>query len=256
MTIDTRETTEVGEAAGTLHYVYGVTRAGVELPDTTGVGEARPRLAESADLALLAGDVPAGIAIATRENLLAHSSLLDAVAQDTTVLPMRFGTVVEDLDLACAELLETRHDEYQAQLADLDGAVQFSLRAMYDEDVVLAELLAEDGQIRRLNEMTRGAPPEAMRNERVRLGELIVAAFGVKRPVDADAVLERIRPRTRAIVVRATGAPGVVVDVALLVDRKRTGELERDLEKLGRELSPRIRLRLVGPQAPYDFVVD
>jgi len=127
MSIDTMETAEVGEASDTLHYVYGVTRPGVPLPDTAGVGEVRPRLVESADLALLAGDVPAGVAIATRENLLAHSNLLDAIAREDTVLPVRFGTVVEDLDTACAELLEGCHDEYLAQLADLDGAVQFSL---------------------------------------------------------------------------------------------------------------------------------
>jgi len=90
----------------------------------------------------------------------------------------------------------------------------------------------------------------------VRLGELVMAAFGVKRPVDADAVLDRVRSVARAAVVRASGAPGVVVDLALLVDRQRSGELERDLEKLGRELSPRIRMRLLGPQAPYDFVAD
>jgi len=187
MSIDTMETAEVGEASRALHYVYGVTRPGVPLPDTAGVGEVRPRLVESADLALLAGDVPAGVAIATRENLLAHSNLLDAIAREDTVLPVRFGTVVEDLDTACAELLEGCHDEYLAQLADLDGAVQFSLRAVYDEDVVLAEILAEDDEIGRLNEMTRAAPLEAMRAERVRLGELVMAAFGVKRPVDADA---------------------------------------------------------------------
>ncbi|HEX6447697.1 MAG TPA: GvpL/GvpF family gas vesicle protein [Streptosporangiales bacterium] len=256
MSVEMTQTREVGEASGTLHYVYGVTRAGVALPDAGGVGDVRPRLVESNDLALLTGDVPADVAIATRDNLLAHTNLLDVVARDVTVLPMRFGTVVEDLDTACSELLQVCHDEYLAQLTDLDGAVQFSLRAVYDEDVVLAEILREDEQIRRLNEMTRGAPPDAMRAERVRLGELVVAAFGMRRPVDADAVLDRARSVARAVVVRASGAPAVVVDMALLVDRQRCDELERDLEKLGRELSPRIRLRLVGPQAPYDFVAD
>lgn len=247
---------DVGDASGTLSYVYGVTRAGAKLPDVTGVGGARPRLVESDGLALLTGDVPPGVTVATRENLLAHSYLLDGVAQHTTVLPMRFGMLVEDLDAVCADMLDTRRDEYLAQLADLDGAVQFTLRGIYDEDVVLAEILAEDQEISRLNEATRGAPAEAMRAERVRLGELVVAAFGTKRPADAEVVLERARSMARAVVVRASGGPAAVVDLALLVDRERGGDLEEQLERLGRELAPRIRLRLVGPQAPYDFVVD
>lgn len=252
----TAERAEVGEASGTVHYLYGVTHAGAKLPDVAGVGKTQPRLVESGDLALLTGDVPADMSVATRESLLAHSHLLDAVAQQATVLPMRFGTLVDDLDTASADLLDTRRDEYLAQLADLDGAVQFSLRATYDEDVVLAEILAEDAEIRRLNEATRGTPPEYMRAERVRLGELVVAAFGVRRPIDADLVLDRARAFARAVVVRASGAPAAVLDAALLVDRDRARALEEHLDRLGRDVTPRIRLRLVGPQAPYDFVAD
>ncbi|MBO0889692.1 MAG: GvpL/GvpF family gas vesicle protein [Acidothermales bacterium] len=250
------ERADVGDVPDTLYYLYGVTHAGTKLPDVDGVGAMRPRLVESDGLALLAGDVPPGITVATRENLLAHGHLLDAVAQRSTVLPMRFGMLVEDLDAVSADMLTARRDEYLAQLDELDGAVQFSLRATYDEDVVLAEILAEDDEIRQLNEATRGAPEEAMRAERVRLGELVVTAFGAKRPADAEAVLDRARSVARAVVARASGAPAAVVDAALLVDRERADELEEQLERLARELAPRIRLRLVGPQAPYDFVAD
>lgn len=252
----TVERADVGDRSATLYYLYGVTREGAELPDVNGVGDVRPRLVESDGLALLAGDIPSDVTVATRENLLAHSHLLDAVARHATVLPMRFGMLVEDLDAVSADMLGARREEYLAQLAELDGAVQFSLRATYDEDVVLAEILAEDDEIRRLNDATRGAPAEAMRAERVRLGELVVAAFGKKRPADAEAVLDRARSVARAVVARASAAPAAVVDAALLVDRERAGDLEDDLERLARELAPRMRLRLVGPQAPYDFVAD
>ncbi|MBO0829643.1 MAG: GvpL/GvpF family gas vesicle protein, partial [Streptosporangiales bacterium] len=150
------ERADVGDVPDTLYYLYGVTHAGTKLPDVDGVGAMRPRLVESDGLALLAGDVPPGITVATRENLLAHGHLLDAVAQRSTVLPMRFGMLVEDLDAVSADMLTARRDEYLAQLDELDGAVQFSLRATYDEDVVLAEILAEDDEIRQLNEATRG----------------------------------------------------------------------------------------------------
>ena len=45
-----------------------------------------------------------------------------------------------------------------------------------------------------------------------------------------------------------------VLDVALLVDDDRRAEFEEHLEGLAEAVHERIRLRLVGPVAPYDFV--
>ena len=41
--------------------------------------------------------------------------------------------------------------------------------------------------------------------------------------------------------------------MALLVDVDRREELENRLEVLAEEVHDRIRLRLLGPTAPYDF---
>ena len=45
-----------------------------------------------------------------------------------------------------------------------------------------------------------------------------------------------------------------MLDVALLVDDERRADFEEQLESLAEEVHERIRLRLVGPMAPYDFV--
>ena len=44
-----------------------------------------------------------------------------------------------------------------------------------------------------------------------------------------------------------------VLDVALLVEEARMPELEGALETLAEAVHERIRLRLTGPVAPYDF---
>ena len=44
-----------------------------------------------------------------------------------------------------------------------------------------------------------------------------------------------------------------VLDVAVLVDAAQREELENRLEVLAEEVHGRIRLRLLGPTAPYDF---
>ena len=46
------------------------------------------------------------------------------------------------------------------------------------------------------------------------------------------------------------------MDVAVLVDDDRRDEFEQQLEDLAEAVHERIRLRLVGPVAPFDFVGD
>lgn len=239
------------QATDTVYYVYGVMPARGDLPgDVVGVGGVRDlvRLVVG-DLALLASPIEAGREVTTRDDLLAHSRVLDAVAAQSDVLPLRFGTIAgrDGVEEGLAPAL----DEYAELLAELEGTVQYTLRARYLQEPVLHEIVAEDGEIERLSTATREEP---VYEQSVRLGELVVAALGRKAAVDASEMLDALTPHTRAVECRDTGTPEDVLDAALLVDRTRQAELENAVEDLGQRASERIRLRLVGPQAPYDFV--
>ena len=47
-----------------------------------------------------------------------------------------------------------------------------------------------------------------------------------------------------------------MINAAFLVDRIHVQKFEDAVEDLGRELAGRVRLRLRGPLAPYDFVPE
>lgn len=241
---------------GGPHYVYGVVRAGTTVPGgLVGVGGSEQvYLLEDDGLALLAGPIDAEHQLATQQDVLAHTHVLDAVAAGAPVLPMRYGTVVDDPAGAVDEIVGQSHDRFVELLADLDGAVQYTLRATYDEETVLAEVLAEDPEIRDLSEATRGQDPDVVYGPRVRLGELVVGALAAKRRADSTVVLAALTPHLRTAAAKEPGAPDEVLDVALLVDRSKCERFEEAVDDVGRRTAGRMRLRLVGPQAPYDFV--
>lgn len=241
---------------GGPHYVYGVVRTGTTVPrGLVGVGGSEElHLLEDDGLALLASPIDAGHQLATQQDVLAHTQVLDAVAADAPVLPMRYGTVVDDPAEAVDEIVGQAHDRFAELLADLDGAVQYTLRATYHEETVLAEVLAEDPEIRELSEATRGQDPDVAYGPRVRLGELVVGALTAKRRADSTMVLAALTPHLRTAATREPGAPDEVLDVALLVDRSKCARFEEAVDDVGRRTAGRMRLRLVGPQAPYDFV--
>jgi hypothetical protein len=57
-------------------------------------------------------------------------------------------------------------------------------------------------------------------------------------------------------VARPSNDPEQVLDSAFLVSRDRRHEFEHAVDQLGSELADSVKLRLIGPLAPYDFVVE
>jgi hypothetical protein len=114
----------------------------------------------------------------------------------------------------------------------------------------------EEPEIRRLRGRTRGQPEAATYGERVRLGELVVAGFDRKRAADADFLARRLAPLVVEVRHREVGQVDTVLDAALLVRRDAVRRLEDGLEEVAAGIFPRITLRLVGPQAPYDFAEE
>jgi hypothetical protein len=238
----------------TATYVYGLVAAGHELPDgLEGLGPSgEVRTVEHDGLAAIVGDVPER-ALGTRADLLAHEAVVDTVAQVATVLPMRFPAVIDDAGIV-DELLAPHRDEFLAVLGELDGKVQFTLQGRYEQDVLLQEILEENDEVRTLNERVRELPDDVGYQDRVRLGELIVAELDRRSAADAEDVEERLRPYAEKVSITPTPQPDQVINAAFLVARERAAEFESAVERLGADTHEWLRLRLLGPLAPYDFV--
>ena len=238
-------------------YVYGLMTAGTELPeDLKGLGPTgRVATIQHGKLAAIVGDVPVDRPLGTREDLIAHESVLDTLAAKTAVLPMRFPAVVEENGVV-DELLAPNQDYFVELLGSLQGRKQFTLKGRYVEDAVLREVLERDEEIRSLQKRVQELPEDAAYYDRVRLGEMIVSALGALRDVDAAALLEPLQPLAVDTVTRQPTNPEDVLNAAFLLSDKRIDEFEESVEELGRAHAGRIRLRLLGPLAPYDFVPE
>ncbi|KHK96533.1 hypothetical protein LK09_14355 [Microbacterium mangrovi] len=241
-------------ATDTDQYVYGIVRTGTPTPPVAGVDDEPVDVLTAGDLAVLVSPVVDAGEIGTPENLLAHSRVLDQVAAGDAVLPMAFGTVVPDADVLVEDILPRLHDDYLERLHRIEGATQFTVRARYVEDAVLAEVIWENPNIARLRESTVGTTEEESYNERIELGRSVSDAIGRKAEEDARALSERLTPLSRDLVIRERTSAEDVAEIVALVDRNAQADFERAVESLAAESAGRIIFRLLGPQAPYDFV--
>jgi hypothetical protein len=234
-------------------YVYGITAAShPSLPEGMGgVGDPpRPvRILKEGDLAAVVSDAPEGLR-PKRRDLLAHQNVLSEAGAAGCVLPMRFGSVAPD-DGAVTGVLAERAEHYQERLRTLDGKVEYNVKAVHNEEAVLHRVMSENPEIRALTEANRKAGGGSY-EQRLQLGEMVVAAVKAREAEDATDVQHTLEPASEAVSV-GPESTGWLANVSFLVDRDAAAAFLGAVEQV-RKGHPHLELRVNGPLPPYSFV--
>jgi hypothetical protein len=248
---------ETTEQQHTACYVYGLVPADVEpAPDARGLGDppATVTLVRQGDIAALVSEIDPTQPLGRPEDLLAHEELLDATVTEVPVLPLRFGAVMSDVDAVAEELLAAHHDAFRDALDALEGRVEYAVKARFDEQVVLREVLSENPQAVELRERIGDQPEDATRDLRIQLGELVTQAVEAKRAEATDELVEAVAPYAEQHVVREPTHERDAAHVALLVETRRADEFRAAVDEVVGRWEGRVDVRLLGPLAAYDFV--
>ena len=232
-------------------HVYGVVPASAKLERSA--KDVR-RIAHR-DIAALAGDIEPHDLEAVRV-LRTHWRVLEDAGSRTTVLPVRFGTVMAGDRAVIEEFLEPTYDELAAALAEMAGKVQLTVKGSYDEEALMASVVARSPAVARLRAQVGALPEAAAYYKRIELGQLVAAEVERAREHDTHAVLALLEPLAVAARREAPATIDAALNVAFLVDRRRVDEFSHAVGALRRELEGRIELRYVGPQPPYSFTGD
>lgn len=242
---------------GTGWYVYGILPADVELTtEMSGVGNppGQVQLVRSGDLAALVSEVDLSGQLGSPDDLTVHKEILDSSAAGVPILPLRFGAVLTSEDAVAEELLDAHHDTFVDVLSQLEDRVQYVVKGRYAEAAILGEILGANPGAARLREQIQGADPDATRDARIQLGELINQEVSARREADTGTFLDAMAGHYVAAMVREPTHELDAVHVALLVEAGQQDDVGGVTANLAEDWTGRIELRLLGPMAAYDFV--
>lgn len=240
-------------ASGSAVYVYGVVSAADagEVP-TSGVDQAKVRVVSHGNVAALVSDLAGGKLAAARE-VRAHWRVLEQVSEQATVLPVRFGTALEDDAAVRAQLLEPNADRLSQLLSGLAGRVQLTVKGDYDQDRLLRDIVKSAPAIEAMRQRLRTLPDAASYYERIRVGETVAAEVERQRDTDSRLALDRLAQVSVASRVEPTGSPEAAFNLAFLVERDSVDRFSKAVGDLAAEFGERAQLRYVGPLPPYSF---
>src|SRR3954447_19796796 len=126
-------------------YVYGFLRTPDSPlpPDLIGVFGAPVGTQAGGDLTAVVSPLPAQPPRAARDDVLAHSDVLQALIGRYDVVPAAFGTVYpQGLDLDALPRGERRR--LSRLLDDVSGRIELQVRATYDEVAITGALVESD----------------------------------------------------------------------------------------------------------------
>lgn len=229
-------------------HVHGVMAAA----DRIEIASAKARLVAHRDVAALVTDAdPERLTAASV--LREHWRVLEEAAATATVLPVRFGTVMAGERAVVDAFLAPNHDALAEELRQLEGKVQLTVKGSFEEEALMRDVVAGSPAIARLRERVRSLPEAAAYYENIELGQIVAAEVERARDRDTETVLARLAPLAVATSREAPSALDAAVNAAFLVERDRVDEFSRAVTELAHELAGRVKLRYVGPLAPYSF---
>lgn len=233
-------------------YVYGFVRAGA-LPSIgeAGIGGASVTLVEGDGVAAIVSRVDASKIRLKRRDLHSHLRVIESAFGSTTILPCRFGTIVESQTELEDRVLVGARDNLLSGLTGLDGTVQMNVKATYDEDELLREIVVGEPQVAALRRRTRAAG-DAAYYDRLRLGEIVAGRITERAEIDATRVVGVLAANAIDVAVEQAET-GSAVKAAFLVARTSLARFDAALEALARDERPRLQFEAVGPLPPTAF---
>ena len=190
----------------------------------------------------------------SRENTMAHQLVMDQVMAHHTILPVKFGTVADTMDLIYEKLLTDRHEELKAQLEHFSGKVELGLKMMWRNMGPVYETIVEkNSKIKRFRDRLnrhRGG----RQNDQIQLGEMVAAALEEHKRREASRIQRALSGLWEERCINAPMGDAMIINHAYLVKKADESAFDRAVDRLESLLEDSVKVKYVGPAAPSHFI--
>jgi hypothetical protein len=203
------------------------------------------------NLAAVVSDTPREVIDATRENILAHERVNEAVMRNHTVIPMSFGTVFKTRD-DIVELLRAAYEAFTDVLQKMRDKLEFGLKVLWDRDQIVREIEKDDENVRRLKDEISSQSGSTY-FARMQYGRMVDTALEVMAERYVSAIFEALRPVSTASRANKPIGEKMIMNAAFLVTRYQENAFDARVKEIGARFDT-LTLKYTGPWPPYNFV--
>lgn len=183
-------------------------------------------------------------------HLLAHQQVVERSMERRTVLPVKFGTILNTPGEALDLISQERSGLLNA-LAAVRDKVEVEVAATWDIRQVLQEISMEEPVVRARETANRDGQPTVA--ERVQLGQMVMSRLDRRKDSYRDRIVNVLKPLSFEVTTNALVSDEMVMNVAFLVDRFKQHDFDEVVKWLDEAFQNEISFKVIGPLPPYSF---
>ena len=207
------------------------------------------------EITAVVGDAKRADLIADKSNAIEYAGVIETLAQQFTLLPVRFGSVMESAE-AIIKMLEKNYNEIRHNLQKVENKYEFGLKVFCDSKKLKSELRTKSEADTQTPEKSATGIKNSVYKEYIdkklkehRLEELMIAYVdSVIAKITGD--LDRLNTINK---FKKMSSDTNIIDVVFLLDKERKEALIYVTEDFKNQY-PGLNFVLTGPWPPYNFV--
>lgn len=203
------------------------------------------------NIAAVVSDAPIKKYSVARENLIPHEQAVEVVMKSYTVLPVRFATIAESEEKV-KRILEKEHRKFLDLLNYLEGKKELGLKAVFKEEVIYREILANYDEIRMGKE--RIAKGQAKEFALLAIGGQVEAALEQEKKKYEKYILGSLTPLAAEFKLNNTYGERMIANAAFLVEETKEASFDQNVNELVSRHRDKINFKYVGTVPPFNFV--
>jgi hypothetical protein len=206
------------------------------------------------DIAAVVSNSPIKKYSVSRENLIFHECAIEEVMKTHTVLPVRFCTIAKD-ENKVRKILEKEHDRFSGLLGDMEGKKELGLKAVFKEETIYKEILADYDEIRMGKEKMAKEPQSAHAHQKLmQIGEMVEAALEEEKSKWKEDILSGLMPLALEVKANNTYGERMIMNAAFLVEKTKEAAFDIKVNELADKYGDKITFKYVGTLPPFNFV--
>jgi len=182
--------------------------------------------------------------------LLAHQVVVEHVMREHTVLPVKFGAVINTSD-EVRNLLSQGYSQFIDALAWIQDKVEIEVAATWNMKEILREISTEPEIIRASKAIDDRRKPT--HQEQIELGRRVKVSLDRRRSSYQEQMINILMSVSVDAQPNALVSDEMVMNVAFLVEKANHEEFDSRVKQLDDLFHNQINFRIIGPLPPYTF---
>ena len=186
-------------------------------------------------------------------HLVEHQATVEKIMKDCTIIPFKFGTIVEG-EAEVKRVLQNGYREFKEKLQIMDKRIELDVVALWNDlNSAIKKIGQGHNQIKALKDEIAKKPPEETLQDRIRIGSMIKDALDEKTDTLQSEMLELLKGKVTDFQKHDLMDDKMILNCAFLLDKDKENGFDEALNELDTRFNSEINFKCVGPLPPYSF---